>query len=290
MRTLVLSGLVVGASVLISACSSEPKAEKQLKKGQVIATVNGEDVTVYELGAELQGLDAPAGEAHKKLEQAALQRLIDRKILTDIARERKLDKTPDYLLQTRRANEQILVNLLRQDEASKIPASTTEDVEKFIAGNPWMFAERKLLIIDQVQFPMPADRKTLDAYKPLKTLDQVEQKLGADGIEYRRVPTSLDTLQLPASLTKSIMDLPQGEVFVVPAGGGLTANRIIEIRPTPLKGPDAIKVARDMLRRQSMAQKAAADLEPLVKAARAKVVYQSGYGPSESQKANVGGK
>ncbi len=290
MRTLVLSGLVVGASALVSACGSEPKAEKQLEKGQVIATVNGEDVTVYELGAELQGLDAPAGEAHKKMEQAALQRLIDRKILTDIARDRKLDKTPDYLLQTRRANEQILVNLLQRDEAAKIPTSTTEDVEKFIAGNPWMFAERKLLIIDQVQFPMPADRKALDAYKPLKTLDQVEQKLGADGIEYRRVPTSLDTLQLPASLTKSIMDLPQGEVFVVPAGGGLTANRIIEIRPTPLKGPDAIKVARDMLRRQSIAQRASSELEPLVKAARATVVYQSGYGPPESPKTNAGAK
>lgn len=290
MRTLVLSGLVIGASALVSACNSEPKAEKQLEKGQVIATVNGEDVTVYELGAELQGLDAPAGEPHKKMEQAALQRLIDRKILTNIARDRKLDKTPDYLLQTRRANEQILVNLLQQDEAAKIPTSSTEDVEKFIAANPWMFAQRKLLIIDQIQFPMPADRAVLDAYKPLKTLDQVEQKLGADGIEYRRVPTSLDTLQLPPSLTKSIMDLPQGEVFVVPAGGGLTANRILEIRSTPLAGADAVKVARDMLRRQAVAQKAVSDLEPVVKEARAKVVYQSGYGPSASPKTNAGAK
>ena len=290
MRALVLCGLVVGASALVSACKSEPKPEKQLEKGQVIATVNGTDVTVYELGAELQGIEAPDGTAHKKLEQAALARLIDRKILADIARERKLDKTPDYLLQTRRANEQILVSLLQQDEAGKVPTASTEAVEKFISENPWMFAQRKLLIIDQVQFPMPADRKALDAYKPLKTLDQVEQKLGADGIEYRRVPTSLDTLQLPASLTKSIMDLPQGAVFVVPAAGGLTANRIVEIRATPLTGPDALKVARDLLRRQTLAAKASTDLEPLVKDARAKVVYQSGYGPPETPRTEAGTK
>ena len=290
MRALVLCGLVVGASALVSACKSEPKPEKQLEKGQVIATVDGTDVTVYELGAALQGIEAPDGTAHKKLEQAALARLIDRKILADIARERKLDKTPDYLLQTRRANEQILVSLLQQDEAGKVPTASTEAVEKFISENPWMFAQRKLLIIDQVQFPMPADRKALDAYKPLKTLDQVEQKLGADGIEYRRVPTSLDTLQLPASLTKSIMDLPQGEVFVVPATGGLTANRIVEIRATPLPGPAALKVARDLLRRQTLAAKASTDLEPLVKDARAKVVYQSGYGPPETPRTEAGTK
>lgn len=290
MRALVLCGLVVGASALMSACKSEPKPEKQLEKGQVIATVNGTDVTVYELGAEMQGIEAPEGTAHKKMEQAALARLIDRKILADIARDRKLDKTPDYLLQTRRANEQILVSLLQQDEAGKVPSASTEDVEKFIGENPWMFAQRKLLILDQVQFPMPANRKALDAYKPLKTLDQVEQKLGADGIEYRRVPTSLDTLQMPASLTKSIMDLPQGEVFVVPAAGGLTANRIVDIRATPLTGQDAIKVGRDLLRRQSLAQKATTDLEPLVKDARAKVVYQSGYGPPAAPKTNAGTK
>jgi len=77
---------------------------------------------------------------------------------------------------------------------------------------------------------------------------------------------------------------------VVPAAGGLTANRIVEIRATPLTGPDALKVARDLLRRQTLAAKASTDLEPLVKDARAKVVYQSGYGPPEASKTDAGTK
>jgi len=284
MRTFVLNGLLIGTAVLLSSCGKGSSDKEGLAKGQVVATVNGEDVTIYELGTELQGLSLPPGEGRKKAEQVALQRILDRKILADIARERKLDKTPEYLLQTRRANEQLLVDLLQQKEAAKVPASTSEDAEKFIAANPWMFAQRKLLVIDQIQFPMPADRKALMAYRPLKTLDEVEQKLVSDGIEYRRVPTSLDTMQMPSAMVKSIMDLPAGEVFVVPASGSLTANRIVDVRPTPLSGADAMKVAREILRRQKMASKAAAEFEPLLAAAREKITYKVGYAPPKPEK------
>jgi peptidyl-prolyl cis-trans isomerase C len=288
MRALVLSGLIAGAAVLLSSCGEDPKPEEKLKKGQVVATVNGEDVTVYELGTELQS-DASSGEARKTAEKAALQKIIDRKILADLARERKLDKMPEYLLQTRRADEQILVNLLLQDEAGKMPGFSSEDVEKFIADNPWMFSARKLLIIDQIQFPMPQDREVLKSYQPLKTLDEVEQKLATEGVEHRRVPTSLDTMQLPEQMVKNILALPPGEVFVVPAGGGLTANRIVEVRATPLTGREASNVAREVLRKQRAITKVTGELDPLIAKAREKVTYRPGYAPPPQAKAKASG-
>lgn len=286
MRALILSSMVITGAILLSSCSDDSKVEEKLEKGQVIATVNGEDVTIYELGTELRG-NEDTGEARKKAERAALQKIVDRKILADIARERNLHKTPDYLLQTRRANEQVLVNLLLQDEAGKMPGSSSEDVERFIADNPSMFSERKLLIIDQILFPMPADRSKLKQYQPLKTLDEVEQKLAVQGIQYRRAPTSFDTMQLPAEMTRNIMALPPGEVFVVPAGDGLTANRIVEVRDTPLTGPKAIKTAREMLRKQRAITNVTNKLDPLIASGREKVTYRAGYAPPASPKATA---
>lgn len=283
MRALITNSLLVAAAFVLSSCGNEPKAGEKLGKGQVIATVNGEDVTVYELSTELQGINLPAGDARKRIEQATLQKIVDRKILADIARERKLDKSPQYLLQTRRADEMLLVNLLQQDVAGKVRAPTSEEVEKYIAANPSTFSQRKLLIIDQIQFPMPADRKDLMKYQPLKTLDEVEQKLIEGNVDYRRVPNSLDTAQLPAHIAKNILALPMGEVFIVPSGGGLTANRITEVRTIPLIGPEAAKAAKEMIRKQRMIELATTEFDPLIKGAREKAVYQPGYEPAAAQ-------
>lgn len=287
MRALSVYGLLFVIALATAGCHKGAKSGDKLAKGQVIASVNGEDITIYELGAELQGVDLPSGDARKKFEQAALQRIVDRKILAEAAKERKLDKTPDYLMQTRRSDEMLLVNLLQRDVASKLPAPTTEDAEKFMAQNPWMFGQRKTLIIDQIQFPMPDDRKKLMEYQPLKTLDQVEQKLVEDGIDYRRVPTSLDTLQLPPQMVKSILALPPGEVFVVPSGGALTANKIVEVRPTPLTGSEADDVAKEMVRKQQASDKINSEFGAELSKGRKSVTYQAGYEPPAVFKAGA---
>lgn len=123
MRALFVNGLLLGAALFVSGCGKNSSTEGALGKGQVIASVNGDDITIFELNAELQGVTLPSGEARKKIEQAALQRIIDRKILAGIARERKLDKTPQYLIQTRRADDMLLVNLLQEDASRKHPPS-----------------------------------------------------------------------------------------------------------------------------------------------------------------------
>jgi peptidyl-prolyl cis-trans isomerase C len=285
MRLPLIYGLLMGAAVSLSACGKGDPAAK-LGKGQVIASVDGDDITIYELSTELQGVNLPSGDARKPIEQAALQRIIERKILADIARKRKLDKTPQYLLQSRRADDLLLANLLQGDVATKIPDPSSEDVEKFIADHPATFGQRKLIILDQIQFPMPTDRKELLKYQPLKTLDEIQQKLDESNIEYRRAPTSIDTLQLPIQMAKSILALPPEEVFVAPGNGVLTANHIIEIRNTPFIGPDAMKAAREMLRKQRAGEKVRSELDPLLAEAKGKISYQPGYAPSKAPAAS----
>lgn len=286
MRSHFLTVLMAGTAIALAGCGSKDAdaSEETLEKGQVVATIDGKDVTVYELNTELQGINIPAGVERKTVEQQALQRILDRKILADIARERGLDKTPDYILQTRRANEEVLVSLLRRDAAGKIPPVTDEDAEKFVAANPGVFQGRKILVVDQIQFPMPANREALKSFQPLKTLDDIEQKLVADGITYRRVPTSLDTLQLPPQLAKQITSLPPGEVFVIPVSGVVTANNVTETRVSPVIGADAVALAKRMIQQERLSKKAKDEFEPLLKEARTKVAYQAGYGPPPAAK------
>src|SRR3982750_3449756 len=101
------AGLIGGAAALalLTACSDKAKAPT----GQVVATVNGEDITVHELNGELQTLRVPPDAPKKQVEQVALQRVVERKMLADVAKKRGLDKNPQFLLAERRVDEGLLV-------------------------------------------------------------------------------------------------------------------------------------------------------------------------------------
>ena len=273
--------VALGTAILLAGCGGKAEdSGAMLEKGQVVATVDGKDVTVYELNAELQGKQLPTDPKQRKLaEQAALQQLVSRKILADIALERKLDKSPNYLLQERRAREALLVQMLQQQIASQVPRPTREDAGRFIEQNPALFAQRKIFTIDQIAFA-PADAATVKRLVPLKTLAEIEQQLSTDGVKYQRQPAALDSLSVPPELLKQILALPPGEVFVVPNRSGvLTANLITASRVESFGGDQASNYAMNLLLQQRVADAAKRDLDAKIETARKAIKYQEGYAP-----------
>ena len=104
----------------------------------------------------------------KQLEQGALRQVVNRKILADVARERGLDKTPMFLLQERRAEEGILVQMLQRQMSSSVKQPSQTDLATFMAQNPDLFAQRKIFTVDQIQFEAPRDPNVLRKYQPLR--------------------------------------------------------------------------------------------------------------------------
>lgn len=286
MRNGIWAALLTGTA-LLAGCSDS--GEAQLEKGQVLATVDGKDVTVHELNAELQGVNLPSGEQRKAVEQAALQQVVQRRILADIAREQGLDKTPGFLIQQKRAEETILAQLLQSKMASSVKKPTTQDVDTFIAQNPQLFAERKIFTVDQIQFEAPKNAQQLAAYQPLKTMDEVEAQIKKDGFRYRRAPAQLDVATANPELVQQVLKLPAGEIFIIPAGQAFVANRITGERTEPLTGDPARQLATGLLQQRRFAEMLKRDLEPRVKKARDEVKYQEGYAPPKQANAPAAG-
>ena len=104
--------LIPFACLALTACDLGKAKEAKAPAGQVVATVDGEEITARELRAELQGMSFPSPQARKSAEQAALQSIIDRKLLAKAAEEAKLDETPDFALQ--KALRLTVTNLLQR--------------------------------------------------------------------------------------------------------------------------------------------------------------------------------
>ncbi|MDB5686469.1 MAG: Peptidyl-prolyl cis-trans isomerase, EpsD family, partial [Rhizorhabdus sp.] len=207
------------AALLLSGCNKEPK-------GQVVAIVNGDEVSMQELNSELQGVRIPDSIDRKALRRDVLARIIDRKLIVQQARDQGIDKTPEFVSQRRRLEENLLVSMLGQKIARTVPMPDDRDITQYIADNPTQFARRERLLLDQLQFEAPKDVNKLMALRNAHTLDAVAAGLQQLGIAFARGKGVIDTGRLDPQLMQKINDLPPGEPFVLPSNGQFVASVI----------------------------------------------------------------
>lgn len=131
------------AALLLAACG-EPVAE-----GQVLAVVNGHEITERDLAAE-------GGSADRA---TALRQLVDRHLLAEVAREQSLERTPEYLAALRRNREQLLVQGLGQKLSATMPDPSAADISGYIAAHPHAFIGR---VVAELKDPRSGSTVTLD--------------------------------------------------------------------------------------------------------------------------------
>ena len=276
---------LAGTGILaLSACGNSGK----LPDGQVVATVNGKDVTIHELNTEIGLIPNQGDDSMRKLvESVALARVIERKMLVQEAAKRKLDQNPQFLLAKQRINETLLVQALQGDVQQKVTATPRENAQKFVAQNPQVFADRKIFTLDQIQFLRPANIDELPL-KEAKTMGDVEKILVGANIEYRRAPQQLDSLTVNPELTTEIVRLssmvnPEPFMFADQPEGApapiIFINSVTNAKTQPFIGERAITYAQNILQRQEIQKRLGTELKAWTEAYKSKIVYAKGYGP-----------
>jgi len=281
-----ISLLAVG--LMLASCGHKAKAPK----GQVVATVDGQEITAAQLRLEVG--DAPNNPAQAALAQkAALQNLVTRKLLVAEAKKRDLEKSPIAAMLRARAEDMALVQLLQMNIAGKVPKVSDEEVRDFISAHPATFAQRRLISVDQLLVPQ-IDSKLIKQMEPLKTMPDVEALLNANKIQFVRSAAVLDTLNLNPDVATKIAGMGTDDIMVMPNGAGAQVARITSTRIEPLSGDEAEKIARLLLMRQRGATQVREALTQIVKNGQSKVSINPDYlpktaaqpKPSASGKAN----
>lgn len=260
----------IGLSLTLVACGGD-----KAPTGQVIASVNGEDITRRDMQAELQAAKAPKDADIKALQPAIADRLVNRKLMVAEAKKQGIDKTPEYLAAEQRQRELLLASLLADRWAGKVEPAQSSAVDAYIAANPQMFANRKILAVDQIR--AKADAVPPKELEPLTTNDQVAALLQARKAQFQRGRGTLDTATIPAPLAQQIMALAPGMPFVVVENGLLVSNSVLAVRDAPVPEAQRPTLATQVMRQQE-AQKT---IEAQVKSLKtgAKIEYQPGFAP-----------
>ncbi len=285
--------VVATAALALAGCDKLGIGSDSAPKGQVVAILDGQEITVLEVNAELAGTPIPPTMSRRDAEKLALENILTRRMLSKVAEERELHKRPEFLLQERRASEQLRVQSLARDIAAKVVVPSRDEADKFIAENPYLFADRKFLILDQIQFLRPENVQKL-GLEGATTMVEVEQILTANQVPFRRQPASLDTLGANPAFVKEVTGVlsrnPE-ELFMFatrPEGAPapvVLVNQVKETRVQPFTGDKAREYATNFLRNERIQNALRSEVEKQEKTKKERVVFQPGWEPAKKKPA-----
>ncbi len=265
--------LAIILACVVSACEKKPS-------GQTIAVVNNEEITAADLNAELNSENLSPGDATKDARNNALDRLVDRRLLAQQAKSDGLDKSPEFINQQRRSTDDLLINMLISRQANTQQVPSADEIAKFEAVRPGMFANHEVWTLNTIIYPLPKDPTVTAKIAAAKSLDEVAQALTAAGIQFSKNTRQLDTAMLPANLYNQVANLPSGEPFIAPGPDKAIASVISARQPSPFTPDQARQLALSQMRREKVDQLVSQRVKDLK--AKAKIDYGSGFGPAKS--------
>ena len=268
----------LAALATLAGCDRKPE-------GQVVAVVNGQEVTIQEVNGELQNAPKLEGDEGKKIQNMALERVVDRQLLADAAKKDGIESSPEYVLRKKKLDEGLLVQMLGEKLARDLKQPSAQDIQNVINSNPQAFADRTIFAVDQIVFPTPERKDVLAAMSPAKTMDDVVATLNRFGIKFQRGNNQIDSAQLPPEMFQQMKKVGSSEPLIVPTGPTVAVVMIKATKPAPITGDNAKAIANQMFVKQSVGKEMKDRLDQAKK--DAKIEYQSGFGAPATPSTDV---
>jgi EpsD family peptidyl-prolyl cis-trans isomerase len=265
--------IIATALVALALTSCQKKAS-----GQTVAVVNNEEVTSAELNDQIASDPNMTGAGtSKQVRNAALEALINRKLLAQQARSEGLDKSPEFLNRLRRGTDDLLISMLLSRRLGTAQLPSAEEINSYEAAHPQAFAGRENWTLSQIVYPTPKDPAVLAKLSAAKSLDEIAQILTAGGIQFTRGTRKIDTAVFSNQIYAQIGHLPAGAPFIAPGPDKSVASLITAREPVPTPADQGRQIAVSMMRREQT-DKVVEDRVKSLRAA-AKIQYQPGFGP-----------
>jgi len=246
------------------------------KTTQVAVKINGDEITVQQVNEQLARL--PAGITPDKLEPATrqiLSSLVNQQLLVQQALERKLDRDPQILGALEGARLNILAQAYVQRVISPQAKPTEQEIRKYYADNPALFAERKVYRLQELAIEANAEQEKAieSAAAGMKSLQQL-----AEYLRDKKIPFAADSgvrtaEQLPLTRLPQIAKLKAGEVIVFPDGATrASALEVLATEAQPVDDKKAAPVIEKFLENRKQQELARTEVDRLRTAAKVEYV------------------
>lgn len=239
LRVLLCWPITVSAcSLLLLGCDSGNAKHV----GQSLATVNGTDITVHQVNAELRDLPTQTAEKPAEQQKKALEQVIDRELLAAKATENKLDRDPNVMLAIERSKSQILAQAYLQSRVSLAGKPTDSEISDYIDKHPQLFANRKLYNLHFLAMPSDSLNSDISAQADhAKSLDDMAAVLNERKVAFSEGQAYRTTADLPPQLLANLDAINKHPVFIMRDGSQAMLASLVFVKDAPVAHDEAVQ-------------------------------------------------
>lgn len=215
-QLLVLTLLI--STLLIGGCSKKENKDSKKSNDQVVAKVNGEEITIHQVNFQLSRMGQMSQEQAKLASKQVLASLVTQEILKQKALEAKLDQDPMILQALALSKDQLLSQAYLQKTIEKTPKASTSEIDSFYKEHPELFENRRVFRLQELVVNISKDKfaETEASLKAIKGINEVATWLRDNNYPFTVNSNVKAAEELPMAILNKLQGLKDGEMMFVP--------------------------------------------------------------------------
>ena len=236
--------LLIGSSVVLTSCGKKDEAAAKTSDTQVVAKVNGDEITIHQVNFQLQRMGQMTEEQGKLAAKQVLARLVEMQLLKQKAIETKLDKDPAVLQAMESSKDQMLAQAYLEKLMVSAPKASTAEIDTFYREHPELFENRRVFRLQELVVSVNKDKfaETEASLKAIKGINEIATWLKDNNLPFTINSNVKAAEQLPLDLLKKMQVLKDGEVLIVPTANALNVVHIAASQSVPITRTKATPV------------------------------------------------
>lgn len=232
--------LLVCTSLALVSCGKKDASETKKSGSQVVAKVNGDEITIHQVNYMLSKMGALTPEQGKAASKQVIYSLVELQLLKQKAIEEKIDQDPNVLQALESSKDQLLAQAYIQKQQAKAPKPTSSEIDTFYNEHPELFSQRKIYRLQELAAQAPKEKhaEIEESLKNIKGINEVAAWFKNNNYPFSANANVKPAEQLPTQLLKQLQGIDVGDFLIVKSERGVNVVHIAEAK---LEAVDRVK-------------------------------------------------
>lgn len=234
---------------------------------QVVAQVNGKEISVHQLNFLLERQPGLKPEQAEAASRQLLDRLVDQELGVQRAEELKLDRDPRVMQTLEATRRDVLARAYFEQVGGNVSKPNDSEIQAYYDAKPNLFAQRKIYNLQEID--VRASGEQLAALKAraatATSLQEMAQLIQSLKLPAQTKQNTLAAEAVPMVLLDKLAGMRAGQAMLLPAQGGTRILVLSAFQPQPV----TLEQAKPLIERALLNERRSKAMEDDRKALRA---------------------